>query len=325
MHCNSAVVETDGAEGRPPDRRSAQVTGWLVPVAVGVLALLAVVGAAAHSGIRLSDRGPLSDQRGPLLAVGGLLLVTDILVILVIRRILRGRRRLEFERPRFSDDDAGPEPWWVRLLSYLIVFTLILLPLLLIFYALRRNTVTEVERDARPPAEVPNVEVPESVLSNAAMGAMVLLSLAVIILGAVISYRQLHRPSPTESIFDVDEDESSEDGDGPTLDGRALASAVDAGEAAIRAAANPREAIIACYAAMEATLAEHGSPRRPTDTPTDLLTRAAAAGLVRSDASAVLTDLFRRARFSRHRMGERDVQAAEAALGRVRADLGVTT
>ena len=296
----------------------------LVPLAIGVLTLVAVIGAAAHSGVRLSDRGPLADQRGPLIVVGGLFLIMDILVIQLIRRILRGRRRLDFERPRFSDDEAMAEPWWVRLLSYLIVVILIALPLVLIYYGLRhRRDGSGDDREASPPAGAPDSVLPESTLSNAAISTMVLLSVAAIVVGAVISYRQLRRPRPGMSVFDPEE--PAGDAAEAHVDERVLASAVHAGTAAIKAASGPREAIIACYAAMEATLAEHGSPRRETDTPGELIARAANAGLIRSDASEILTDLFRQARFSGHRMGERDVRAAESALNRLRADLGVTT
>ncbi len=60
-----------------------------------------------------------------------------------------------------------------------------------------------------------------------------------------------------------------------------LRQAVDSGREALRAVDDARAAIIACYAAMEGSLASAGTARAATETPDELLTRAAAAGLIR--------------------------------------------
>jgi len=54
-----------------------------------------------------------------------------------------------------------------------------------------------------------------------------------------------------------------------------------------------------------------------------VLTRASDAGLVRSDSAAVLTGLFRRARYSSQPMTTADSDAAAGALARMHADLGL--
>ncbi len=71
-------------------------------------------------------------------------------------------------------------------------------------------------------------------------------------------------------------------------------------------------AIIACYAAMERSLAGAGSPPAAADTPAEVLGRASAAGLVRSAAAEVLTGLFRRARYSQHALAEETVRRRRA-------------
>jgi uncharacterized protein DUF4129 len=101
-----------------------------------------------------------------------------------------------------------------------------------------------------------------------------------------------------------------------------LADALAAGEQALSADVDPRTAIIGCYAAMERSLAEAGSPAAAADTPTEVLARATAGGLVQSSWAGTLTGLFRRARYSRHPMTEADRAAAMGALAQVRADLG---
>lgn len=101
-----------------------------------------------------------------------------------------------------------------------------------------------------------------------------------------------------------------------------LVAALAAGAQALHEDADPRTAIIGCYAAMERSLADAGSPPRLADTPAEVLGRATASGLVRSAWAGTLTGLFRRARYSGHPMTEADRAAAIGALAQVQADLG---
>ena len=100
-----------------------------------------------------------------------------------------------------------------------------------------------------------------------------------------------------------------------------LAEGLAAGQDALLAGGEPRTAIIACYAAMERGLAVAGSAPAAADTPAEVLTRASDAGLVRSGSAEVLTDLFRRARYSSQPMTSADSKTAASALARMRADL----
>ncbi len=100
-----------------------------------------------------------------------------------------------------------------------------------------------------------------------------------------------------------------------------LREAVRAGRSALRALDDTRAAIIACYLAMEASLAEHGTARANADTPDELLRRATATGIVRGTAAARLTAIFYEARFSSHPMDRTQRDAAEQALGELVAAL----
>lgn len=101
-----------------------------------------------------------------------------------------------------------------------------------------------------------------------------------------------------------------------------LAAALAAGARALHEDTDPRTAIIGCYAAMERSLADAGSPPRLADTPAEVLNRATAGGLVRSvRAAATLTGLFRQARYGSHPMTGADLAAAREALALVQADL----
>jgi uncharacterized protein DUF4129 len=100
-----------------------------------------------------------------------------------------------------------------------------------------------------------------------------------------------------------------------------LAAAVSAGATALQDSGTPRASIIAAYAAMERSLAHAGAPPEASDTPADVLARATAGGLVRSDAAGALTRLFRLARYSPHPVTRGDRAAAGLALDRLHADL----
>ncbi|KAA8960858.1 DUF4129 domain-containing protein [Mycobacterium sp.] len=79
----------------------------------------------------------------------------------------------------------------------------------------------------------------------------------------------------------------------------------------------PREAIIACYAAMERELA-HLPEAAPQDfdTPTEVLARAVEHRVLQADNAALLVRLFTEARFSSHVMTEshRDIAVGVLAL-----------
>jgi len=104
-------------------------------------------------------------------------------------------------------------------------------------------------------------------------------------------------------------------------DSQDLREAVESGRSALHAIDDARAAIIACYVAMEASLAEHGATRGIAGTPDELLARAMAAGIVRGTAAARLTALFYEARFSSHPLDRGQRDAAGQALGELAAAL----
>jgi hypothetical protein len=93
-----------------------------------------------------------------------------------------------------------------------------------------------------------------------------------------------------------------------------LREAVESGRAALRTFDDAKAAIIACYVAMEQSLAERGAARAVADTPDELLARATQNQIVRGTAAARLTALFYEARFSSHPMDQAQRHAAEQAL-----------
>jgi len=106
------------------------------------------------------------------------------------------------------------------------------------------------------------------------------------------------------------------DGDEP-----GLLEAVESGRSALGQLDDARAAIIACYVAMEESLAVAGTARDAADTPYALLVRAADRGLIRTAAAARLTTLFYEARFSSHPMPPDRRDDARQALAEVAASL----
>lgn len=102
-------------------------------------------------------------------------------------------------------------------------------------------------------------------------------------------------------------------------DDSALNQAVLAGREALEGEA--RAAIIACYAAMEDSLAAAGVPRLESDSPADLLARAADHGTLDGRAPRELAALFREARYSTHSMNAAHLGQARAALDEIAAQL----
>ncbi|GAA1949437.1 DUF4129 domain-containing protein [Kitasatospora viridis] len=143
----------------------------------------------------------------------------------------------------------------------------------------------------------------------AALGVKVLLG-ALVLLAVVLLWRHLrHRSLPHLAMTPA-----------PRPADEQLAEAIASGRRALLGD-DARAAVIACYAAMEQSLADSGVPRELADSPSDLLDRAVATGSVPEREAAALTELFREARYSRHPMGTPELDRARAALDAIAAQL----
>lgn len=143
-----------------------------------------------------------------------------------------------------------------------------------------------------------------------------LILMALIVVGtAVVSRRQ--RRAATSSAAHGDLPEASA---GAT---ESLARAAELGLAEIGdLTREPREAIIACYAAMERELTHvPGAVPQDCDTPSEVLARAVDHHALRAESATQLVELFEEARFSPHVMNEGHRDVAVDALRLVLADL----
>ena len=146
-------------------------------------------------------------------------------------------------------------------------------------------------------------------------GILYALLILALIGGIVACVALLRRRQPEHDVLPPEEASVAE---GQRSD---LRDAVSSGRRALAGLDDARAAIIACYVAMERSLAAAGADHEAADTPDEFLARAAAAGLVRGAAAGELTRLFYEARFSAHELTTAQRDAAQGALDQLAADL----
>lgn len=102
----------------------------------------------------------------------------------------------------------------------------------------------------------------------------------------------------------------------------ALRRELDEALAAVRRRPDSRTAIVECWARLEEAAARAGTPRRPTETPSELLARVLADHAVSRTAMQRLTTLYLEARYSNHDADPAVTAEAVEALALVRRELG---
>jgi|HubBroStandDraft_6_1064221.scaffolds.fasta_scaffold63928_2 hypothetical protein len=160
----------------------------------------------------------------------------------------------------------------------------------------------------RPPHPPPAFRLPLA-------GILYALLILALVGGIVACVVLLRRRQPEHDVLPPEETSLAE---GQRSD---LRDAVSSGRRALAELDDARAAIIACYVAMERSLAAAGADHEVADTPDEFLARAAAAGLVRGAAAGELTGLFYEARFSAHELTTAQRAAARDALEQLAADL----
>jgi hypothetical protein len=278
-------------------------TAALVARAVAVVSLLgiAAVSLSGRRGLEWDRLTRVPDVAWAQVVVGA---AAAVVLLVGLRRLWLLWRKLRPRRPeRPAQNDGEPMPWLTRLFAAAVVAASIAGCYLVL------RLVLDWVPDSGP-AGPDSPGVPGS--AGSTEGLLPLLLGMVVVLAIALTITVLHRRAAVAGTEEPDE-----------ADGEVLADAVVAAEQAMERHDDTRAAIIAAYREMAARLGP-AAGNRTSDTPTELLDRAVSAGLVSRGAALELTELFREARFSRHPLPQTARGAAEAALARVSAELGMT-
>lgn len=298
---------------------------------VALIVLLIVVAASLHGYLPTHERQPRQQTTGnpaSLAFVVALLSVSlAIIVIAVIARL---------KDPRMAALGAGGLPeslgrsstgrpsWRVVLIGLAVIIAWLLMVFVLTrllhhgvggHVSTTQPTTTPAPRkDTAPPP--PPADNSGKVLGY--LGASTVLLLVTLVAATVVTSRKRRRIVTTSLITDDDNQPPA-----PPSSSESLARAAEKGLAEIgNLSREPREAIIACYAAMEREL-EHipGSIPQDFDTATEVLARAVEHHALHADNAIQLVNLFAEARFSRHVMNEQHREVAVQVLQLVLAEL----
>ena len=275
---------------------------------IAALCAIAAIGLQARAALSTTASGAAVGTTGQAFAditaaLTGASLVAGLVLFVLLSRYRRKRKR-------DNQSPGTPMPWWARMIAALLALVVIGGPIVLLIRAWYRRGQRTVRPVLLPGLGHAGRPLHSDTSSGWALFAGMAFAAAALIIAALWVRRQRRaRDWPDDSRAEPDGKHSLQD-------------ALSAGTAALRDQADPRAAIIACYAAMEGNLAGAGAAPAASDTPDEVLARAASGGLIRSAAAGELTGLFRQARYGHRDMAEGERAAAQGALSRLRADLG---
>jgi MYXO-CTERM domain-containing protein len=270
----------------------------LALVGVGVVALLAIVGLASRGGLGGGgSRGPAPS--GSLLDYGfTIFLVLYVLMIpfAIWGYLLQGRQR------RLASGGRQGR----GLLSNLAVFVAMTGAAVAIVAMRHARTDQPLIKLPQPVSPTGGKQRPAATDAGPQFQWTVVIAAAALGAAGVGAYLvRRRRPSLR---------------DAPALT-EALAFALDDAIDDVRAETDPRRAVIKAYARMEQILGAYGLPRGPSEAPYEYLARTLQTLDASAAAVARLTDLFERAKFSLHEIGEEMRDDAIGALTAVRDEL----
>jgi hypothetical protein len=299
---------------------------------VVVIMLLIVIAASLRGylpGVERAARQRQPDSGSSTVYIATLLGLSLIIIVVALIARLRDPRRSAASAGALSDrfSRGGGRPSW----QVLVIGAGVLVVWLLVVWLLSRSVVlhagggqvpnapastapTPTNNAARPPVP-PKTDGDRGVLGYLLASTVALFVL--IVAGAVVAARRrrggeagMAAAGPTEPAR-------------PTATSESLVRAAEIGLAEIADLSHePREAIIACYAAMERELTRvPGSVPQDFDTPTEVLARAVENHALHVDNASQLVNLFEEARFSPHVMNESHRESALGVLQLVLAEL----
>ena len=305
---NGEADATQSARVRPaavtdrPERASSLALRYARPIIVALLLIIVIAGIRA-AGPAVGGRGP---WRQDALAIGIGLEVA--LAVLQIALAIRVRRAPD------AGHLAAVLRSGVRGIGALVMIAIVVVAVANL--AGHRNGGTLLKVLTGKPTSRKAPKIPKGSAVSSAYVSYILYAVIVLIaiIACAVLVSRLRRRAPGGYAGEPVSDETDE-----------LRRAVESGQTALRAVDDARAAIIACYVAMEGSLARAGTTRTAAETPDELLGRAAASGLLHGPAAARLTRLFYEARFSSHLLPASAKDDARQALEAISAELRSTT
>jgi len=278
---------------------------------VGLLALVALASSAGipWSGTRGGAETDSLRTLGRLIADVVLLGSAGVLVVLYVRRL----RRPSLSRVVVVDEAEVevPRRRWVRALLKIAPYAIIVLIGLLVYLAAR-----EVDNRFPRPEPASRGSVPDGSTGAPGLRAPGSPEGWLLVVAGGLALAALATAAATPVV------RRRLTGDG-TVDParRALARVVDASIDDLRAEPDPRRAVVAAYARMEAGFDARGHGRLAHEAPHEYLGRVLVEAKAPSGPVSRLTALFERAKFSQRGVGSPAKEEAIACLGAIRDDL----
>lgn len=269
-----------------------------------------------------APRGPATDSPGSSIGIVALLSVSMLVMAIAMFSRHRGPPR---PAPREFPEGLGGERvrWNLRLgliaLGLLIVWLLAIVVLNRLGLGPDSRPMGVPAVPGSPGGSPPATPAPSSPAKSGDTSRLLIATTAVLVVMTVIATVVAGLRRPRAEALSVTGEAAPVVAAGPGP----LAVAAERGLAEVgNLNLQPREAIIACYAAMEQALA--GAPDaapQASDTPSEVLARAVGNHALSPASASELVALFTEARFSTHVMTEQARQAAERALRSVLDEL----
>ncbi len=301
---------------------------------IALIVLLLVVAAALRGYLPAphhAARGESGSSRAALIFVVATLGVTLALVAIAVIARLRDPRAMApgvGELSEMLGTGKGRPSWRVLLIGVGVIVAwlvvVMLLARLLVAHGVTSSPPpqeTSAPLPAHATAPPPQQQHPQD--NTGDMFGLLLAStvpmLLMIVGGTVIMSRRRWRAATLGTIAD-----DHVEAPAPATRSEPLVRAAERGLAEMTdLSREPREAIIACYAAMERELANvPGAVPQDFDTPTEVLARAVEHHALHADNAVQLVNLFAEARFSPHVMNEGHRDVAVRVLRLVLDELG---
>jgi hypothetical protein len=297
---------------------------------VAVIVLLIAIAASLRGylpGVEQADRHRPAQSGSSLLYVAALLTVSLVIVAAALITRLRDPRRVATSAAPLSDRFAGGRgrPAWRVLMIGAAVLVAWLIAVWLLSRFVGPHGIDQPQ--SAPPSPVPappntTPRPPESPDDGADRDTLRYLIASTVALLVMIVAGELvvRRRRGVQASIAVS---SPISGPISAVAASSLVRAAESGLAEIEDPNHgPRQAIIACYAAMERELRHFpGAAPQDFDTPTEVLARAVEHHALHVDNAAELVNLFEEARFSPHVMTEEHRSRALRVLQVVLADM----